>query len=94
MRKLSILAIRLYPYDFRAAFSAEMTAILQRREPESRELFALLLNAIREWFAKFTTDKYQRARALPDLRMMRPPGISQEAWFLRKPWGSVTSGSR
>jgi len=94
MRKLAILAIRLYPYDFRSAFAAEMIAILAERPPRFHEPVAICWRAAREWISKLTTDKYVRARALPDLRRMRPAGISQEEWFLRKPWGSVTSASR
>ncbi len=106
--RLAILAIRLYPYDFRSAFGEEMIAILGQRRASLRELLAICWQVAWEWLAKLIGDKYVRARALPDLRMMRPAGISQEEWFLRgsgyqdrsgyrekrQPWGSDTSASR
>jgi hypothetical protein len=44
--------------------------------------FIGLLNGIAgEWIAKLTTDSSVRGRCLPDLRMMRPPGVPRELWF-------------
>jgi hypothetical protein len=40
-----------------------------------------MLGAGREWLAKLTTDRSVRGRYLPDLRMMRPVGVSRELWF-------------
>lgn len=84
MRRMYRVLLRLYPYDYRAAFEREMLegeflahAGLQSRE----ELAGLLRGAAAEWLAKLTTDASIRGRALPDLRMMRPAGVSQEAWF-------------
>jgi hypothetical protein len=40
-----------------------------------------MLGAGREWLAKLTTEETVRGRSLPDLRMMRPAGVSREVWF-------------
>jgi len=34
-----------------------------------------------EWIAKLTTSSSVRGRFLPDLRMMRPPGVPRGLWF-------------
>jgi hypothetical protein len=47
------------------------------------ELIGLLIGAGAEWIAKFTSDSSVRARCLPDLRMMRPPGVTRETFFAR-----------
>lgn len=91
MRRLYEIALRLYPYDFRAMFAADMLAVLVERPPGMREWIAIGLGAAREWLAKLTTDRYVRARCLPDVRMMRPAGISKEVWFGRAPCSSDTS---
>jgi hypothetical protein len=78
----------LYPRDYRDAFADEMldvfAAAAQSRNDTrfvTTELAALLTGAAREWVAKLTTDRAVRGRVLPDLRMMRPAGVSKEAWF-------------
>jgi hypothetical protein len=73
----------LYPYDFRAAFAAEMLAAFASVSAERRgaELAGLLVGAAAEWIAKLASDRAVRARTLPDLRMMRPAGIARELWF-------------
>jgi len=78
------MLLKLYPYDFRAAFAAEMMATVEsnRRMPLA-ELTGLAIGAAREWLGKLTTDKYVRGRTMPDVRMMRPAGISKEIWFAR-----------
>jgi len=75
----------LYPYDFRAAFGAEMLAAFAsvRAERRRAELAGLLAGAAAEWIAKLTSDSSARARSLPDLRMMRPAGMPRELWFGR-----------
>ena len=77
--------LRLYPYDYRAAFAAEMLKTFKAGEEGGRsaakELFAVLIGAGSEWMAKLTTDKGVRGRALPDMRMMRPAGVTREQWF-------------
>jgi hypothetical protein len=75
------LLLHLYPYDFRAMFESEMLAVLKSRKPRLAELVSLAAGAGREWCAKVTTEKYVRGRCLPDVRMMRPAGISREHWF-------------
>jgi hypothetical protein len=84
MRRTYQLLLRLYPWDYRAAFAAEMLntfdSVAQRRR-SGKELAALLVGTAREWFVKLTTDPMVRGRALPDVRMMRPPGIAREIWF-------------
>jgi hypothetical protein len=78
-------AVGLYPYDFRAVFAADMLATLDERASRFRDLISIVSGAAREWFVKLTTDRYVRARCLPDVRMMRPAGISKEIWFGRSP---------
>jgi hypothetical protein len=45
------------------------------------ELLGLIKGAVFEWIAKLTTDKSVRGRALPDLVMMRPAGVTREVHF-------------
>jgi len=45
------------------------------------ELIGLLRGALSEWVAKRITDRTIRGRALPDLVMMRPPGVTREVHF-------------
>jgi hypothetical protein len=75
----------LYPYDFRAAFAAEMWAACETAGAQRRaaEFAGLMAGAAAEWIAKFTSDRSARARNLPDLRMMRPAGMPREVWFGR-----------
>jgi hypothetical protein len=84
----------LYPSDYRALFSDEMLHTFEDAAKEFRakggrvfigfvlvEWLALMAGAVAEWIAKLTTDASVRGRSLPDLRMMRPPGIRRELWF-------------
>jgi len=83
----------LYPYDFRAAFGAEMLAACGRVDAghPAVELAGLLTGAATEWIAKLTCDPSVRGRTLPDLRMMRPAGMPRELWFGRTECLSDTS---
>ena len=84
MKRAYRALLKLYPYDFRSAFAAEMMAALEtngnRRAPE---LASLIAGAAAEWLAKLTTDQYVRGRVLPDIRRMRPAGMPRELWFAR-----------
>jgi hypothetical protein len=84
----------LYPTDYRALFAIEMLRAFEQAAEERRrqsgltflgfllvEFIDLLIGAGREWMAKLTTDSSVRGRHLPDLRMMRPPGVPRELWF-------------
>jgi hypothetical protein len=87
MRRAYQSILKLYPYDFRDMFTAEMVsafdeAIQERHSRGFAELIALLIGVIPEWIAKLTSDRCVRGRCLPDLRMMRPAGVSKESWFL------------
>ena len=86
--------LRLYPSDYRALFVPEMQNAFEQAAEERRlrskpafirfllgEFIGLLTGAIAEWIAKLTTDNSVRGRCLPDLRMMRPPGVPRELWF-------------
>jgi hypothetical protein len=86
--------LRLYPWDYATAFSADMTTAFDQACEEQRrrgrghfvrfatsELAGLIWGAGREWLAKLTTEESVRGRSLPDLRMMRPVGVTQELWF-------------
>ena len=88
------LLLRLYPRDYRIAFSAEMSGAFENAAAERRaqggpallyfvlvELFCLTRGAAAEWRAKLTTSSFLRGRTLPDPLMMRPPGVSRDAWF-------------
>ena len=85
MKRAYAAVLKLYPYDFRAAFAAEMLAAFSAVGADRRgaELAGLLTGAAAEWIAKLTSDKSVRARTLPDLRMMRPAGMPRELWFGR-----------
>lgn len=87
-RRLYPAFLRLYPYDYRSRFEAEMLASLlipgDGRRPV-RELAGLLRGAIREWIDKWTTPEWFRGRRLPDLRMMRPVGVTKREWFGEPP---------
>jgi len=88
--------LRLYPYDFKALFALDMLSSFEQESAERRrqsrlalqhfvvrEFFGVLIGAGEEWIAKVTTDRWVRGRYLPDLRMMRPPGVRRELWFPR-----------
>ncbi len=88
------IVLKLYPSDFRALFASEMLTTFDEAFEELQnqhrfgvvrfalaELIGLVTGAGRERFAKFMTDRSVRGRCLPDLRMMRPPGVPQEVWF-------------
>jgi hypothetical protein len=85
MKQAYRLLLRLYPYDFRAAFAAGMLAAFERGggQGRARELAGLVRGVAFEWFAKWTTDPIDRGRILPDVRLMRPPGITRTEWFGR-----------
>jgi hypothetical protein len=94
MRRAYQLMLSLYPADYRASFAAEMlSTLLSAAGERGRARFAisefagLACGAAYEWIAKLTTDPSVRGRYLPDLRMMRPPGVRREEWF-------GTSGTR
>ena len=86
--------LRLYPWDYATVFSAEMAAAFDEACEEQQrrgrlpfirfatsEFVGLICGAGSEWFSKLATEESVRGRYLPDLRMMRPPGVSQELWF-------------
>jgi hypothetical protein len=86
--------LRPYPEDYKAMFAAEMCSTFEKAAEERRreggltlarfafaELTGLITGATAEWIAKLTTESSVRGRRLPDLRMMRPPGVPQQLWF-------------
>jgi hypothetical protein len=86
--------LRLYPRDYRAMFAREMRNAFEITADETRargrfallrfvafELIGLIRGAASEWIAKLMTDRALRGRALPDLVMMRPPGVAREVHF-------------
>ncbi len=86
--------LRLYPSDYRALFALEMQTAFERAAEEHRllrrpvfirfllgEFVGLVSGVSAEWIAKLTADSSVRGRCLPDLRMMRPPGVPRELWF-------------
>ena len=96
MKRTYAILLRLYPYDYRSWFGAEMRSafgetardcVARGRWAWTRfalvELIGLIAGAGAEWSAKLTTSKSVRGRCLPDLRMMRPAGVSREMWFAR-----------
>ena len=91
MRRAYDTLLRLYPRDFRGAFTSEMLATFASLAAEHRakgkaiyfrfalkELICMLTGAVAEWVAKLTTDSSLRGRSLPDRLIMRPPGVSWE----------------
>jgi hypothetical protein len=98
MRRAYETLLRLYPRDFRAAFTSEMLEAFANSAAERRargkaiysqfalkELMGVLGGTAVEWAAKLTTDSSLRGRSLPDRLMMRPPGVSWEAHY-GSPW--------
>ena len=86
--------LRLFPGDYRSCFETEMLDAVECASEEWRargafaharfvclELLSLTASLPMEWIAKLTTSRSVRARSLPDLRMMRPAGVSRELWF-------------
>ncbi len=86
--------LRLYPRDYKALFAAEMLSAFESAAEERRghgwmvfvrfvmaESMGLMMGAGAEWIAKWSTSPSVRGRCLPDLRMMRPPGVPREVWF-------------
>ena len=91
MRRIYETLLRLYPRDFRGAFTSEMLAAVAGSAAEHRgggranyfrfllkELTGVLGGAAAEWVAKLTTNRSMRGRSLPDRLMMQPPGVSWE----------------
>jgi hypothetical protein len=94
MTRMYTALLRLYPRDYRAMFAREMRQAFEITASEIRaegrfalfrfiagELIGLGKGAISERIAKLTTDRAVRGRALPDVVMMRPPGVTREAHF-------------
>ncbi|HUB79624.1 MAG TPA: hypothetical protein VMB03_12545 [Bryobacteraceae bacterium] len=83
IKRIYRLLLSLYPYDYRAMFAQEMLRTFDQLTPDrhTRELASLLIGTAREWIAKRTTDPVVRGRALPDVRMIRPVGVTRELWF-------------
>jgi hypothetical protein len=86
MKRAYRTLLRLYPADHRAMFAAEMARAFDQILEEQRglplaELVGIIIGSAAEWIAKWTTDPAMRGRSLPDLRMMRPPGVPKELWF-------------
>jgi len=94
MRRAYRTLLKLYPADYTASFAAGMLDAFEKAAEDGRrhgraaavrlalaELTGLLRGAMAEWIAKLTTDRCVRGRCLPDLRMMRPVGVSRESWF-------------
>jgi hypothetical protein len=86
--------LRLYPNDYQARFAAEMLHSFEHAVEERRgqdrwiaicfirsEFCDAIAGAAAEWVSKWTTDPSVRGRCLPDVRMMRPPGVPRELWF-------------
>jgi hypothetical protein len=86
--------LRLYPADYKVLFADDMLDTFGKAAEECRargrlrfvrfafaELASLVIGAVNEWIAKLTTDRSVRGRRLPDLRMMRPPGVPGRLWF-------------
>jgi hypothetical protein len=96
MKRTYATLLRLYPYDYRSWFGTEMRRAFEETARDRLapgrwawmrfalvELIGLITGAGGEWFAKLTTSKSVRGRCLPDLRMMRPAGVTREMWFAR-----------
>jgi hypothetical protein len=86
MKRAYRTLLRLYPADYRALFAAEMARAFDRVAEERhgflvKECIGVIAGAGAEWIAKWTTDASVRGSVMPDLRMMRPPGVSKEVWF-------------
>src|SRR5215471_4479797 len=82
------ILLQLYPQDYRDLFASEMLTAFGQAVKEQqrqgfllREFIDLFVGAGAEWIAKLTTDSATRGRCLPDLRMLRPPGVPREIWF-------------
>jgi hypothetical protein len=94
MRRLYRLILHAYPYDYRLWFAQEMLAAFEQALSEGHGLREVAGTAARcpiEWFAKIRTDPATRGRALPDVRMMRPVGVTRQVWFGRSTCSSDTS---
>lgn len=85
MKRAYRVLLRLYPADYRAMFEAEMARafdrVAEKRRDFAKECVGLIAGAGAEWIAKWTTDASLRGRVMPDLRIMRPPGVPKEVWF-------------
>ncbi len=91
------LLLRVYPRDYREMFAREMESAFQVALAEhsglrflAAEFSGLLAGAVAEWFAKMTTDRAVRGRCLPDRLLMRPAGVSWEAFYGQSVTASAT----
>ena len=86
--------VALYPWDYATVFSEDMKITFDEACEEYRirgrwqfvcfattEICSLVRGVGTEWLAKLTTEESVRGRSLPDLRKMRPVGITYEVWF-------------
>ena len=86
--------LRLYPRDYRVAFTGEMLDAFGQAAEDQRgrgrlvfgffvlkELTGLLAGAALEWIAKFASSKSLRGRCLPDVLKMRPTGVTSESHY-------------
>src|SRR5712692_2122265 len=105
VRQIYVSLLRLYPYDFRDAFAAEMLNAFETAAEERRaqrwlayaffllaEFGGLVAGVTADRIAKWTRRRSVRGRILPDLRLMRPPEIPPEIWFAglrRRPWRGI-----
>ena len=89
-RRIYRALLLLYPADYRAMFAVEMARAFDRIAEEHpgaipKEIAGLITSAAAEWIAKWTTEPVVRGRSMPDLRMMRPVGVTKEMWFGKPP---------
>ncbi len=94
MRQAYWLFLQLYPRDYKVRFASEMSRAFESSADDAKrdgpnvylrfmlaEFTSLVCGAAIEWTAKLTTSPMIRGRGLPDWQVMRPAGVSQEAWF-------------
>ncbi len=104
MKRAYEMLLGLYPADYRAFFAAAMLNAFEKALEERRrdrqvvlarfvfaELKGIAIGAGAEWISKLTSEKSIRGRCLPDVRMMRPPGVTREDWFLGGRRGECSS---
>ena len=94
MRRAYKILIRLYLVDIRVLYGQEMVSTFEAGLNERRrhgrvasvrflfgELIWLLCDAAEEWVVKLSSHPSFRGRCLPDLRLVRPPGVGKKEWF-------------
>ncbi len=85
--------LRLLPRDYRTRFAAQMLSTFEASWHACRpgrinatvfvaaEWRSLMAAIALEWIEKWHANPARRGSLMPDVQLMRPPGVRREDWF-------------